>query len=63
VIEFDGYITAETVQRTRQALEDASLRQEMAEHNYQMARRHYSYQMLERRLQTLLAECFGEEQN
>jgi glycosyltransferase involved in cell wall biosynthesis len=62
VVEFDGYITDETVQHTRQVLDDACLRQEMVEHNYQMARRHYSYQMLERRLQTLLAECFGEEQ-
>jgi glycosyltransferase involved in cell wall biosynthesis len=62
VIEFDGYITEETVQRTRQVLEDECLRAEMVEHNYQMARRHYSYQMLERRLGTLLAECFGEEQ-
>jgi glycosyltransferase involved in cell wall biosynthesis len=62
VIEFDGYITEETVRHTRQVLEDECLRGEMVEHNYQMARRHYSFQMLERRLGTLLAECFGEEQ-
>jgi hypothetical protein len=34
---------------------------EMAERNYSLARLHYSFKMLERRLQTLLADCFGEE--
>jgi glycosyltransferase involved in cell wall biosynthesis len=61
VIEFEDYITQETVQRTRDVLDDPRLRQEMVEHNYQLARRHYSYIMLERHLQTLLAECFGED--
>ncbi len=61
VIEFDGYITDETVEHTRRVLESPALVQEMAEHNYQLARRHYSFSVLERRLQTLLAECFGEE--
>jgi hypothetical protein len=32
----------------------------MTEHNYQLARRHYSHATLERRLQTLIADCFGE---
>ncbi|MBI3761324.1 MAG: glycosyltransferase family 4 protein [Chloroflexi bacterium] len=61
VIEFDGYITEATLSQTRQVLENASLAQEMAEHNFQLAKRHYSYAMLERRLQTLIADCFGEE--
>jgi glycosyltransferase involved in cell wall biosynthesis len=61
VIEFDGYITDETVQKTSQVLENPGLAQEMAEHNYQLARRHYSLSMLERRLQTILADCFGED--
>jgi len=61
VIEFDGYITDETVEKTRQVLENPGLAAEMAEHNYRLARRHYSFSMLERRLQTILAECFGED--
>jgi len=61
VIEFDGYITDETVQKTQQVLEDPDQAQEMAEHNYRLARRHYSFSMLERRLQTILADCFGED--
>jgi len=61
VIEFDGYISEETVDHARLVLQDAALAQEMGDHNYRLARQHYSYTMLERRLQTLLAECFGEE--
>jgi glycosyltransferase involved in cell wall biosynthesis len=61
VIEFDGFITDQTIEHARQVLEDTNLAQEMAEYNYKLARRYYSYSMLERRLQTLLADCFGEE--
>lgn len=61
VIEFDGYIDDDTVQRTRDVLDDPKRMRAMAEYNYQLAKRHYSFTMLERRLQTLLAECFGEE--
>ncbi len=61
VIEFDGYIDDDTVQCTRDVLDDPKQMLEMAEHNYQLAKCHYSFTMLERRLQTLLAECFGEE--
>jgi hypothetical protein len=43
-------------------LETPALAQEMAEVNYQLARRHYSYSMLERRLGHLIAEWFGEEE-
>jgi len=61
VIEFDGYITNQTIDLTYQVLTNPALAQEMADHNYQRARQHYSYTMLERRLLTLLADCFGEE--
>lgn len=61
VIEFDGFVTEETLQRTVQVLTTPGLAQEMAETNYQLARRHYSYSVLERRLQALVAEFFGED--
>ena len=60
VIEFDGYITDATVQHTRRVLEDPSLAELWAEQNYQLAQQYFSYTVLERRLQTLLADCFGE---
>jgi len=61
VIEFDGYITDDTVHQVRQVLQEPHLAREMAEHNYWLARRHYSNATLERRLQTLIADCFGEQ--
>lgn len=60
VIEFDGYITDDTVQETRRVLSDPTLARAMVEHNYQLGRRYYSYAMLERHLATLLSDCFGE---
>ncbi|NMC13834.1 MAG: glycosyltransferase family 4 protein, partial [Chloroflexi bacterium] len=60
VISFDGYITSETIQQTQQVLNDAKLVEEMAEVNYEIGRKFYSYSVLERMLQTLLSECFGE---
>ena len=61
VIEFDGHVTEDTIWQVRKVLGDPGLAAEMAEHNYSLGRRHYSYGMLRRRLRTLLEECFGEE--
>jgi glycosyltransferase involved in cell wall biosynthesis len=61
VIEFDGIITDQVVEYTCQVLENPALAREIEEHNYRLAKRYYSYKMLERRLHTLLADCFGEE--
>ncbi len=60
VIEFDGYITDATVRQTRQVLEDPLLAESWAEQNYRLAQQYFSYTVLQRRLQTLLADCFGE---
>jgi glycosyltransferase involved in cell wall biosynthesis len=61
VIEFEGFITDQTVEQTRQVLQDKAFTEEMTAKNYELGRRYYSYAVLERRLQTLLAECFGED--
>jgi len=60
VVEFDGYLTEQTVWFVQRILADPNLAQEMTEYNYLLARRYYGYAMLERRLQTLLMKCFGE---
>lgn len=60
VIEFDGYISDETVWWTERLLQDPAMTNEMTEHNYQLARRHYSYAVLEHHLRVLLANVFGE---
>jgi hypothetical protein len=60
VIEFDGYISDTTLESTRYLLTHPQQARQNAEHNYALARRYYSYGMLRRRLQYLLADCFGE---
>jgi glycosyltransferase involved in cell wall biosynthesis len=61
VIEFEGFITDQTVEQTRHVLQDKAFTEEMTAKNYELGRRYYSFAVLERRLQTLLAECFGED--
>jgi len=60
VIEFDGFISNATLEETRYVLAHPAESAEHAEHNYELARRYYSYTMLERRLRLLLSDCFGE---
>ena len=60
VIEFDGYISDATLEHARHLLTHPQEAARYAEQNYELARRYYSYTMLERRFQHLLADCFGE---
>jgi glycosyltransferase involved in cell wall biosynthesis len=60
VIEFDGYLNQNTINQTLNVLNNPELAQGMAEHNYQLGRRFYSYSMLRRQLSTVIAACFGE---
>lgn len=61
VIEFDGFISDETVFQTRRVLDNPELTDRMTRHNYRLAKRHYSFSVLKRRLQILITDCFGEE--
>jgi mannosylglucosylglycerate synthase len=60
VIEFDGFISEATLEQARYALTHPEETHKQCEHNYELARRYYSFTMLERRLEVLLADCFGE---
>jgi mannosylglucosylglycerate synthase len=60
VIEFDGYITYETVDTARDFLLNPEKARETADYNYDLATRHFSFAMLERRLHTIITEIFGE---
>jgi hypothetical protein len=60
VIEFDGFISEETLEETRYILTHPEEARKRSEHNYELARRYYSFMMLQRRLHVLLADCFGE---
>jgi glycosyltransferase involved in cell wall biosynthesis len=59
VIQMDGYVTDDTVQQTKQVLNDAELRREMVERNYEIARRSYSYQVLKRKLGGLIEDSIA----
>jgi glycosyltransferase involved in cell wall biosynthesis len=60
VIELDGYVTEDAVQQTRDVLTNSDLREEMVNHNYELAKRYYSYAVLRQRLKSLLLDCFGK---
>jgi glycosyltransferase involved in cell wall biosynthesis len=55
-VEIDGAITAEAVDQVRALLVDLQRRQQVVEHNFQLGGRHFSYQMLEMKLQPLLQQ-------
>lgn len=63
VIEFDEYITEETVQATLKILNDPQLAEEMCNHNYKLALRHFSYKVLGNQLRVLLGNAFGTNGN
>ena len=50
VIELDGYVTRDAVEQTKQVLADPKLCQEMVDHNYELGKRFFSYDVLRRRL-------------
>jgi mannosylglucosylglycerate synthase len=59
VIELAGYVTEGSLEWTREVLDNARLREEMADHNYRLAQRYYSYSVLQCRLKNLIYDCFG----
>jgi len=60
VIEFEDYLSEDTVHQTRELLENPELVGQMVEHNYETARRHYSYANLEKILAALLSLSLGD---
>jgi mannosylglucosylglycerate synthase len=58
-IEFNGFITEESVEQVNRALTDPMWVEDMVETNYQVARRHYSFDILHYHFQALLTDLFG----
>jgi glycosyltransferase involved in cell wall biosynthesis len=56
----DGFLTGETVQQVKALLDSPRRRQEMVEHNYRLAARHFSYGVLRQNLDTLLVNLLGD---
>ncbi|HUI07413.1 MAG TPA: glycosyltransferase family 4 protein [Verrucomicrobiae bacterium] len=54
-ITMEGYVTNEVVERVREVLRNADLRQRMIDRNFAIAKQHFSLSVLRRRLRVLLA--------
>lgn len=59
VIEFDNYITDDTVKQTTKILNNRELIHQMVSHNYEIAKQHFSYTTLKRCLSALVHVSFG----
>ncbi len=59
VIEFDGFIKKNTVEMTKQVIENPGLARDMVETNFSLGRKYYSLDGLKEKLLTLLDSIFG----
>ena len=59
VIQLDGYVTAEAVEKTLAVLEDPHRRKKMIERNYEIATKCYSYRVLKRKLGGLIEDSIA----
>jgi glycosyltransferase involved in cell wall biosynthesis len=58
---FDGFISTDTLRMVRQILQNPTQAWEWGYENYQLAKRYFSFTVLERRLQSILADCLGQQ--
>jgi glycosyltransferase involved in cell wall biosynthesis len=56
---FDGFISDSTLEAVRNILQHPEQAQVWAEDNYQLAKRYFSFTVLERRLESIVADCLG----
>ena len=59
-IMMDGYISNKTIESTRALLKNKELLKEVAEKNYALGLKYYSYQILETKLYNLIANFWGK---
>jgi mannosylglucosylglycerate synthase len=59
VIEFNDFISEKTLEQVRELLNDPTKTTEIVEHNYEVAKHHYSYSNLEKQLVALLSLTLG----
>ncbi len=53
-IEIDGYVSEETVERTRELLNSPPMQEAMVENNYELGKKFYSYSVLHDKLMNLM---------
>lgn len=54
MIEFDDYMTSDTIETAQRVLSDQQLQQEMVEHNYLVAQKFFSYEVLAEELDLMI---------
>lgn len=59
-VQFDGFITEDTVNQVRTILQNPELARSMTEDNYNLGKKYFSYRALQQQLETLLLSFFGE---
>ena len=57
VIEIDGYVTSQAVEKARQILDNPDLCQAMVDHNYELGKKFFSYGVLHQGLRNFMREC------
>jgi glycosyltransferase involved in cell wall biosynthesis len=60
-VEMDDYVAEETVVKVRELLQNPALVASVTRHNYELARRYFSYDVLSQNLGVLLVDCFGSD--
>ena len=61
VVWFDGFISEATMSQARHLLDHPAEAATWATRNYELARRHFSFTVLQRHLEDLLVDCFGAD--
>ncbi len=59
VIEMDNFISSETIEMTKRLMHDKKEVKRMADINYELGLKYYSYGVIKNKLSTLLADFFG----
>ncbi|MBU2644623.1 glycosyltransferase family 4 protein [bacterium] len=61
LVVMDGFLTSKNVNQVKEILASSAHREKMVNHNFEIARRHYSYKVLQKKLNYLLDIFFGVE--
>ena len=61
LVVMDGFLTKKEVRKVKEILESEQRREEMVSRNFEIAKKHYSYEFLRRRLNFLLTNFFGTD--
>jgi hypothetical protein len=59
LVVMDGFLTKKNVQQVKEILNSSQTKEQMINHNYETAKRHYSYALLRRWLSAILINFFG----